>query len=149
VALAIAGQRVDLLNVHPSIPRIRSAQVGPLELPIGLDTQSQAAAVDLELQRITAAPRALLVVGDLNMTDRQPSYQRLRVRLGDAFREAGWGLGLTFPQDRTLHGLPLPVIVRLDYILHSDVFTATSAHVGIGPGSDHRFVVADLLLRSS
>ena len=76
----------------------------------------------------------------------------------DAWREAGWGFGHTFPGEPTperggsrpvLLGVPVPTwLVRIDYIFHSDALVTIAARVGPGDGdSDHRPVVATLSFR--
>jgi vancomycin resistance protein VanJ len=85
-----------------------------------------------------------LVLGDFNTSDGQPLYRLLRRRLDDAYRAAGWGFGFTFPSPR---GSPLGFpVVRIDYVFHDEFWATQAAWTGSLPGSDHRYVVADLLL---
>ncbi len=89
----------------------------------------------------------VVAVGDFNTNDRQPNYWRLRRLLRDAYRDAGRGFGLTFP-NTGWWGKPLPVppFLRLDYIFHSPDLVATRAWTASSPSSDHRAVVADLVI---
>jgi len=67
----------------------------------------------------------------------------------DSFREAGWGLGHTFPAAGGRYwALPYPsLLVRIDYVFHSRDWKAEAAWVGEWDGqSDHRPVIASLTL---
>ena len=80
------------------------------------------------------------------MSDRQPLYGRLRQHLHDAHREAGWGFGYSYPAG-TRGWLPLWPLVRIDYVFHDGAWAAPAAWTKVVAGSDHRAVVADLVLR--
>jgi len=83
-----------------------------------------------------------LLIGDLNTSDQSENYQRLaEAGLQDSFREAGWGLGLTFPAS----GANMPSLVRIDYIWHTPGFHAVRAWTGPDAGSDHLPVTAQLI----
>jgi vancomycin resistance protein VanJ len=89
-----------------------------------------------------AAGQPTLVLCDCNLTDTSEAYATLRAGLGDSFREAGWGLGLTMLLPQT--SIPAQ---RYDYIWHSTELVARSAQVGADGGSDHLPVVAPLTWR--
>jgi len=94
-------------------------------------------------------PEPLILLGDLNSTPTHEVYRTLSARFTDAFREAGWGLGHTFPaMGGRAWGIPYPDrLVRIDYIFHSADWRAEAAWVGEWDGSsDHRPVVARLRL---
>jgi len=114
--------------------------------------------LDLAARVALHPDEAVLVVGDLNVTDRSRAYRVLRGSLGDAYRDAGRGMGFTFPNglrvgDLAPHGgwagtLRIPArLLRLDYILHSRELVALRARVGCEGGSDHCFVLARLAWR--
>jgi endonuclease/exonuclease/phosphatase family metal-dependent hydrolase len=69
----------------------------------------------------------------------------------DSYREAGWGLGFTFPANgpyATSVFQWIPPLVRLDYIFHDAAFEAVEARVWpTSGGSDHLPVFAALALR--
>jgi vancomycin resistance protein VanJ len=100
----------------------------------------------------------LIVTTDFNATDQNRAYRIITEQLIDSWREAGWGLGHTFPggpSTPTLHrpriaGYAIPMwVVRIDYIFHSDDWLATEARLGKWDGvSDHRPVVVTLELES-
>ena len=144
-SLDFAGRPIAVLNVHPAPPSIRYAHPLGVGLPIGLDPGFHEESLRVILDRADAAREPLLVVGDLNLADRQPFYRVFSRQLGDAHREAGWGLGYTYPSDGA-YGLPLFPLARIDYVLHDRAWAASSVTVRATPGSDHRSVVADLVL---
>ncbi|HVL82424.1 MAG TPA: endonuclease/exonuclease/phosphatase family protein, partial [Actinomycetota bacterium] len=106
--------------------------------PRSFDPQSQAVTVDALLTRIEAVDGPLIVAGDLNISDRHRFYRHLRRHLGDAHRDAGAGFGFTWRAPRPF--------VRIDYVLRSDHWGTGRSETGTIPGSDHRYVYADLVL---
>lgn len=110
--------------------------------------REQQAAYVLEL--IADQPEPVILLGDFNATPMHESYQILTQALDDAFLEAGWGLGHTFP---ATHGrfwdLPYPKqMVRIDHVFHSERWIAESAQVVPWDGqSDHLAVTAQLLIK--
>jgi endonuclease/exonuclease/phosphatase (EEP) superfamily protein YafD len=147
VTILLDQQLVVILNTHPHVPDMAFQPVGSLWLPTRFDTRLQDMAIHALLQRVGASQQPLLLVGDFNMTDRQPNYRRLRAQLSDAFGEGGRGLGLTFPADVKIGPLPFFPVLRLDYIFHSQAWQTRRAWTGQAPGADHRYLVADLWLR--
>jgi endonuclease/exonuclease/phosphatase family metal-dependent hydrolase len=96
-----------------------------------------------------------IVGGDANCTSLSMPYRILTGDLVDAWREAGFGLGHTFPgsdipeSDRPrLGSWYVPQwLARIDYILHSEEWETLSARLARFDGiSDHRGVVAVLRL---
>jgi vancomycin resistance protein VanJ len=94
-----------------------------------------------------------LLMGDFNTTDQSQSYAILAdAGLNDAHRAAGWGFGSTFPAagryipspTRQL-SVPVPPLVRIDYVWTTADFHPTRVWRGDSAGSDHRSVQADLL----
>jgi len=105
--------------------------------------------VELVLDMVKGQPEPLVLLGDLNSTPMHEVYRTLSTHMVDTFREAGWGLGHTFPATGgRFWGLPYPSrLVRIDYIFHSDEWRAEAVWVGEWDGSsDHRPVVARLRL---
>ena len=107
------------------------------------DTARRNAEVRRLTEIVDSVRGPLLVTGDFNMTEYSADYHAMRARLGDAFRAAGRGLGLTFPRPRSYpRELPAPwPVVRLDYVWHSEELRPLDAHVGSSGGSDHRPVI--------
>ena len=92
---------------------------------------------------VRSLPRPLIVAGDLNATEKSPVVQALLAAgLRDAFSAAGRGYGFTYGQSMRA-GLSF---LRIDHILASpDIGIATSFEGG-GTASEHRPVIADLIL---
>jgi vancomycin resistance protein VanJ len=135
------GTAVTVLVAHLSPNRLFSTP--PPELPA--TTTAFYSHQNLEITDLLAAlppaEQPALLLCDCNMTDTSAAYGRLATTLTDSFREAGWGLGLSF----RLAPFPLP-LQRIDYIWHSAPFVATNAFVGPDSGSDHLPVVGEFSL---
>jgi vancomycin resistance protein VanJ len=87
----------------------------------------------------------VIVLCDCNASDQSPVYRVLDSQLDDAFRDAGWGLGLTYPAHFTPQ-VPLRFpLMRLDYIWHGLGVEVYETSVWPDSGtSDHKPVVATL-----
>ena len=99
---------------------------------------------DQLVERIATVEGPLVVLGDLNTSERQPNFHRLRAYLEDAFAVAGWGMGYTFPANSHLYGWAVPPMVRIDYVLINRAWQARAAWSDQLPTSDHGYVVVDL-----
>jgi vancomycin resistance protein VanJ len=143
VLVDFGGRSVRVVNVHG----------WPFT---GIDPQSierslhwRQAQIEMILNRVEGQPEPLILMGDLNATPANAVYRTVSVRLIDAFREAGWGLGHTWPTTGSkLRGIPYPNrLVRIDHIFHSSEWQADAAWVAPWDGvSDHHAVVARLRL---
>lgn len=98
----------------------------------------------------------LVVAGDFNATDQNGTYHLITSVLRDSWREAGDGLGHTFPGTPTnpgsrpvILGIKSPMwLVRIDYVFHSpDLFARTAQIIPSDGASDHRPVMATLGFR--
>lgn len=100
------------------------------------------------LARAAKEKEPVILAGDFNMTDLTEDYGRIAAQYHDAYRQVGWGMGFTFPDQRypnALSGapfnreLPFPPWMRLDYVFYSAPLRAAEAHVWPDSGgSDHR-----------
>jgi endonuclease/exonuclease/phosphatase (EEP) superfamily protein YafD len=134
----VDGQRIQVVPVHlispcpgcgPSVlerlqfeGEVRSAEMGNV-----MD------ALDPDLPAI--------VGGDFNSNDRSGPYRRLaKAGFTDPQRDAGSGIGMTWPNDG-----PVPLL-RIDWVMVRGL-DAVSARVVDGGSSDHRAVIVDLALR--
>jgi endonuclease/exonuclease/phosphatase (EEP) superfamily protein YafD len=88
-----------------------------------------------------AQPGPVLIAGDFNSPPGSRCLRRLGPRFTDSFARGGWGLGYTYPAH-----LPL---LRIDYIFASPEFAVRHSAALATGASDHRAVVADLILRPS
>lgn len=87
----------------------------------------------------------LILAGDGNATIFTPEISGLRHLLRDAWDEAGYGLGATFPGPRRWLGFFGPFI-RIDYIFHNDAFAAVDARrINEVMGAGHYPVWAELV----
>jgi endonuclease/exonuclease/phosphatase (EEP) superfamily protein YafD len=147
----VNGAPVVLYNTHPVHPfLLRDGQP--------FNPAPRAEEVDAILARAQADSGAVLIAGDFNTTDRTDTYRRIAARYTDTYREMGWGLGFTFPDlshpnavpsELHLARLPIPQVVRLDYIFHSRYLQAMAIRVWPDSGgSDHRPVLAQFSLLS-
>jgi endonuclease/exonuclease/phosphatase family metal-dependent hydrolase len=102
--------------------------------------KAQLRRIDEEIRR---EQRPLVVAGDFNATRYHPSFRRLLSDgLADAHERRGRGWATTWPRDRW----PLPPLMRLDHVLVSPEVSVRSVREGVGQGSDHRPIIADLVL---
>ena len=103
-----------------------------------------------ELQAIGAAGAAvagpLVIAGDFNAARDHVQLRRLQSAAGvrDAHDTVGRGLRGTWPADRRF-----PPLFRLDHILVSKDLSVSAASTGTIPGSDHRWIRADLSFASA
>jgi endonuclease/exonuclease/phosphatase (EEP) superfamily protein YafD len=93
----------------------------------------------------------VIMAGDANMNSLSDAYQIITSELEDSFRQAGFGLGHTFPgsnipeSDRPqIAGWYVPTwLTRIDYVFHShDWETISSRTARIDGVSDHRGVLS-------
>ncbi len=119
-----------------------------LHLPRGLIETSLEREVAALRQQVAAVTEPVIVLGDFNMSDQSRAYSALTTSLQDSFREAGIGMGRTFPNNLRLGRVRVPgPLVRIDYVFHSPHLRATSATVNCIEGqSDHCALVVVLSL---
>lgn len=117
-----------------------------LHLPRGLVETSLEREVATLRQQVAAVTEPVIVLGDFNMSDQSRAYLALTTSLQDSFREAGIGMGRTFPNNLRLGRVRIPgPLVRIDYVFHSPHLRATSATVNCIDGqSDHCALVVVL-----
>lgn len=157
--ISVDGRRLEVVNLHLTPPQLRWRQLETLGFPlvtgeVPMGRNQEVAALVPRLRELLDAGAPIIVAGDLNMTDQTPEYRALRsAGLLDAYRNAGWGLGHTFPGGTRVRifrqNFVVPVrLLRLDYILHSPQLQTRAAQVWpAGAISDHLPVVVDLMLR--
>ena len=125
--------------VHPLPP----VMDGPGSFPLSFDTTERTAdqapmraLIDQDL----AAGQTVIVMGDLNTTEREPAYGYFTAGLNDSHLDAGIGPGLTWRPDE-LKSLPFGLF-RIDYILSSKDLVANQTMVNCTMLSDHCMVAA-------
>jgi endonuclease/exonuclease/phosphatase family metal-dependent hydrolase len=131
----VSGRRLRIISAHLPLEHAAFSLLSPA-----------LSEIDELAKRSMEAPPALLV-GDFNKTPFSLLYRRLRRHgLSDAFRESGGGWGFTFPIPGRFLKIPLPPLVRIDYIWHTPDIRAVSSRTGPDGGSDHLPVEAEVEL---
>ena len=156
-----------LLDTHPGRPDLRALIHSPEgELTVivahpppprlGRTRAISSALTNEQIDQIAAAATAghpAVLLTDFNRVGWQAAYRQLRDSgLIDAFGAAGRGPGFTLPtrlshlayRGHPLGGLPLPPLLRVDYIWHTAHFQTHDAWIGDHAGSDHLPVLAAL-----
>ena len=139
--LDVNGTSLEVIVVHPQPP---SAVYWPgTHVPIGIDDQGLNRQIVAIAGRAAALPGPVLVMGDFNMSTDSPAYNAMAAVLRDSFREAGWGLGFTFPRNLSIDNLTLVgPLIRIDYIFHSEALYTEESRVVCQGGSDHCYLTA-------
>ncbi|MFN8532385.1 MAG: endonuclease/exonuclease/phosphatase family protein [Dehalococcoidia bacterium] len=135
----VRGRSVLVVNAHPLPGRIAWLHVGSQALPVGFNgvpRDDQITTILAMLDALRKPGEPLLLVGDFNITEREPAYRELTAHLQDAKRAAGFGFQNTWKSWFLLQ-LPLAVL-RIDYLFAGPgvdpVGFATDCRVA---GSDH------------
>jgi len=105
----------------------------------GAIAQTHSAEATALLERMATLQDPTVVAGDFNSTRETPLHGALRVHLVDAFEQAGWGPG------RTVEAVGL-VPLRVDYVYTTPDLQPARAAIPALDCSDHRPVVADIVL---
>jgi len=133
IDVLISGQAVRLFGL--SAPRAVGVH-GSSPLQRGYYAQ-----LDADL---AARDGPFILAGDGNTSVFSAEMKSVEAEVGDAWKEAGYGLGATFPGPWRRMGFFGP-FVRIDYILHSKAFAAISAErLTDAIGAGHYPVVAEL-----
>lgn len=150
-----AGQQIAIYNVHNSVPfRERPRFTLPISLfranlPTRYDSTWRDQQIGFLLDALDRETLPYIVGGDFNMSDHSLIYEEVAARMGDSFREAGWGFGTSWYLDVALRGLGMPALLRIDYIWHSDDLVALTSEQGPFLGSDHLPLVSTFVLIDS
>jgi endonuclease/exonuclease/phosphatase family metal-dependent hydrolase len=110
------GRELTVVNAHPFPPHYRMWQ--GLPLPLAYDPTERDADILIiraRIDAILAADRILLVLGDFNLTDREPAFDDLSHGLWDAHRDVGQGTGSTW-RPSPIEFLPFGVL-RIDHVM--------------------------------
>ena len=158
--LHIGAAAITLYNVHFQTPRwelnsFREAKRRPWYLPRaiqGLENNVEARLTQARAIRdlIKQDHGPVIVAGDLNSPDASLVCATLRnAGLHDAFAEGGRGYGYTYGHSLLRHRLPWLSVswMRIDHIMISSQLQSQRCMTGAGNASDHRPVIADLVLR--
>ena len=134
VEIEFSGDNIVIYNIHPWPPAGYNFEFS--------DPSHRIPMLRI-MERAFNETSPMLIVGDMNMVDEFAEYDMLAARLTDSYMQAGDGLGYTFPN---LSLAPLPPMVRLDYIFHTDDFQSVdSSVIEAGDASDHAAVLSRLV----
>lgn len=136
VELQLPDRRLTVINAHPFAPRFPIGQATPF--PLAFDPGQRDAdilRIRATIERELATGGPLIVLGDFNVTDREPGFDDLSRGLWDAHDEVGQGTGGTWrPQE--LEFVPFGVL-RIDYFLGGPATRPLSVSQDCSPSSDH------------
>ncbi len=142
VGLLAHGKRFDVVCLHMATaarPESASRHKGSLASYLHRTTSARSYQIS-ELLRITSGVKGpLIVAGDFNTPPRGRLYGRIAGNFRDSFRSVGWGFGYSFRTD-------LPVM-RIDYVWAGSGTQPRACSSRALVGSDHRPVVAELVIR--
>jgi endonuclease/exonuclease/phosphatase (EEP) superfamily protein YafD len=135
--LEVTDRAVMVYVVHALSPNYRRLQV-----------QSPHSVYEIEyILKLLHSGTPTAVIGDFNVVARSRLYHQLvKAGLIDTFREVGQGNGSTFPTRFQYLPIPLPRLVRIDYIWVTGQFLPLASYVGDGHGSDHLPVISKVAL---
>jgi endonuclease/exonuclease/phosphatase (EEP) superfamily protein YafD len=89
-------------------------------------------------------PAGLLLVGDFNATWGSRGFRAiLDTGMTDGAAARGRAFGMTWSQTKR----PLPPVVRIDHVLTGPGVAVSSIRTDVGPGSDHRDLMATVAVR--
>jgi len=133
VQLDIEGEPLTVIVSHPPRPQFQGGT------KIFGDVSDATSEIEMLLERASLETPTLLL-GDFNLSDQSENYDLISdAGWTDAFRQVGWGFGLTFPAVY----MPFP-LVRIDYVWSSPHLIPLESRIGPDGGSDHLPVIAEL-----
>jgi endonuclease/exonuclease/phosphatase family metal-dependent hydrolase len=141
------GRRVAVVNAHPAHADI--ASLGSTSLPLGLDTSTRNAALDVVRSRIDALIGEgvpVVMLGDLNTAASEPAFDRFVSGLREAHQEIGIGPGWTWrPSRLEFTGMGF---LRIDHVVVSPQIAPLGIDIACPPVGDHCLVRARLAVPS-
>ena len=139
-ALDLPAAAVPLVELKTSCGPVRVASVHPKSPQRGARQWGMGIAA---LAKLAQPPTPTIVMGDCNATLQHPTFRAMLAQSGlrDASLSLKAGSHPTFPSGRLL-----PPSIEIDHILMDDDLTAQSMHALRISGSDHRALIAQLIL---
>lgn len=157
--LDVNGRPLHIVNLHLTTPRVNWRSPEALPVPVVVGQVSEARQLEVawlvpRLRELAQGPDPVVLAGDLNLTDQTPEFRRLLdTGFDNAYRQAGWGIDLTFPAVPRARFMGRTYLIRfpivgIDHVLVSSEVKARRAEVWPEAGrSDHRPVVVDLVIQ--
>lgn len=140
--IEVADSPFVLYNLHLAMPLTEDESV---PLPLRYDSTQRDSQIQELLARAPEETLPVILVGDFNMSEYSPIYDQIRAAYSDAYRAASWGIGATWPGGASEEWTtPLPRLIRLDYVWHTEGFQAQNATVASPLGSDHLPLIVTL-----
>jgi len=156
------GTMVALYNIHFLSPRegldaMRFARRNPRYLPNAIpqlerNVNARLTQAGTVREYLRQEPGPVIIAGDLNSPDASQVCAVLRdADLHDAFAEGGTGYGYTYGHYLFKNHYPSLDVswMRIDHIMMSSRFHTLNCWSGTGKASDHRPVIADLVMDHS
>lgn len=140
--VAVPGtEGVDVVATHAMVP-LDWAEWGPSYLPHRRD--AKLADLRAVVDESVAQGRPVVMMGDLNLTDREIAYDELTEGLIDTYKAAGTGLGHTW----RLPWVDMPfALLRLDMAIVGPAFTPVASQPDCTwRGSDHCILDVELAI---
>ncbi len=149
VTLRWQGEEIVLYGVHLSLPEADADTFPDLNVWARVLLGYNETRRNRQIARVVgmaAAERApTLLAGDFNASATSPVILAARQQLTDSWLTAGAGCGATYPVWQSLGvSLPLPALLRIDYVWHNAGWRARAAALGDAHGSDHLPLIVTL-----
>jgi endonuclease/exonuclease/phosphatase (EEP) superfamily protein YafD len=142
IEIKIDNQIFSLYNIHLTFPWIKKIK-NPLfsKIPwLFYDEEIRHKEIEILIKKIKNDKNIIIMSGDFNFTDRSLDYQKVSNLLTDNYRKVGYGMGYTWPINRTpsVNINPAIPIIRIDYIFTSKILKPCFGKVLTETGSDHK-----------
>jgi len=149
VEIKINNKIFSLYNIHLTFPWIKKIK-DPLfsKIPwLFYDEEIRHKEIEVLVKRIKNDKNLIIMSGDFNFTDRSIDYQKISNLLNDNYRKVGYGMGYTWPINRTpsVNINPAIPIIRIDYVFTSKRLQVCSGKVLMKTGSDHKPLLIKVL----
>jgi vancomycin resistance protein VanJ len=158
--IEVGGRKIALYNIHLSSPSGYRHNFGVwvyrLRIPdfiahttVYYDDRIRNGQIYELMAMWENEPYPLIVGGDFNTSEFTRIYQEIDAHLDDSFREAGYGMGFSWPVAEARNfPVYIPPVIRIDYLWHSPEFQTIRAEQAPYLGSDHLALTAALAFDS-
>lgn len=133
--LDVNGTAITVINAHPQPPRLSGATCRLMHCYNQGPRDGQISRMRAFIEERMAGGEPLLVLGDMNVTEREAAYRELAAGLVDAHRATGVGLGNTWRPSFVRRPL---AAIRIDYMFsHGPIAPVALTSDCAWRGSDH------------
>jgi vancomycin resistance protein VanJ len=134
VHVSLSDRELVIINAHPFAPSV------PVGRPVRFGFDARQRDIDIlrirrSIDRVLGMTRPVIVLGDFNVTDREPAFEDLARGLWDAHEEVGQGIGSTWRPNQ-IGFLPFGLL-RIDHFLGGPGTRPLSIGEECVPSSDH------------